>query len=54
MDNISLHTYIWLGTFRYNFTRGQLNNEGGRKFHQIKQSRDKTEIDKEIIYRQQI
>ena len=50
MDNMSLHMYIWLGTFRYNCTRGQLNNEGGRKFHQMQQSRNKTETDKEIIW----
>ena len=33
-------TYIWLGTFRYNCTWVQL----------IKRSRDKTKIDKEIIW----
>ena len=31
------------------FTGGQLNNEGGRELHEIKQGPDKTEIDKEII-----
>ena len=40
---------IWLRTFRYNCSRGQLNNEGRRELHEIKQSRDKTEADKEII-----
>ena len=35
--------YIWLGTFRYNCTRGQLNNKGGGELHKIKQSWDKTE-----------
>ena len=43
-------TYTWLGTFRYNCIRGQLNNEGGGELHEIKQSRDKTEICKEIIW----
>ena len=28
--------YIWLGTFRYNCTRGELNNEGGGELHEIK------------------
>ena len=41
---------ILLGTFRYNCTRGQLNNEGRGGHQEMKQSRDKTEIDKEIIY----
>ena len=40
---------IRLGTFRYNCSQGQLNNEGKVEFHEMKQSRDKTEIDKEII-----
>ena len=41
---------MWLGTFRYNCTRGQLNNKGGEELHEIKQSQDKTEIGKEIIW----
>ena len=41
--------YIRLGTFRYNCTLGQLNNKGGGELHEIKQSRDKTEIGKVII-----
>ena len=40
---------IWLGTFRYNSSQGQLNNEGRGELHEIEQSRDKTEKDKEII-----
>ena len=36
--------YIWLGTFSYNCTWSQLNNEGGGELYEIKQSRDKTEI----------
>ena len=39
--------YTWLGTFRYNCIRGQLNNEEGGELNEIKQSRDKTEIGKE-------
>ena len=34
--------YIWLGTFRYNFTRCHLNSDGGGGLYEIKQSRDKT------------
>ena len=41
---------IWLGTFRYNCTWGQLNNKGRGGLDETKQSRDKTEIEKEIIY----
>ena len=41
---------IWLGTFRYNFTWGQLNSRGGGELHEIKQSRDQTKISKEIIW----
>ena len=41
--------YIRLGTFRYNCTRAQLNNKRGGGLHEIKRSRDKTEIGKEII-----
>ena len=37
-------TYIWLRTFRYKCTRGQLNNEGGGELREIKRRRDKTEI----------
>ena len=33
--------YIWLGTFRYNRTRGQLINRGGGELHEMKRSRDK-------------
>ena len=40
-------TSIWLGTFRYNCTRSQLNNKGGGELYQIKRSRGKTEIDKD-------
>ena len=40
----------WLGTFRYNCTRGQLNNEEGGELLEIKRSRDKTEIGKEILW----
>ena len=53
MKNISLQIVymigIWLETFRYNCSQGQLNNEGRAELHEIKQSREKTEIDKEII-----
>ena len=42
-------TYIRLRTFRNNCTRGQLNNKGGEELHEIKQSRGKAEIGKEII-----
>ena len=45
-----IKTYTWLGTFRYNCIRGQLNNKGGGELHEIKQSQDKTEIGKEIIW----
>ena len=38
--------YIWLETFRYNSTRGQLNSKGGEELHEIKRSRDKIEADK--------
>ena len=41
--------HIWLRTFRYNCTRGQLNNKGGQQFHEMKGSQGKTEIDKEMI-----
>ena len=44
------NAYAWLGTFRYNCIPGQLNSEGGVELHEIKQSRDKTEIGKEIIW----
>ena len=43
-------TYIWLGTFRYNCTEGQLNNEGGGELHETKQSQDKTKVGAEIIW----
>ena len=39
-------TYIWLETFRYNSTQGQLKNGGGGELHEIKWSQDKMEIDK--------
>ena len=42
--------YIWLGTFRYKSTWSQLNNKGGGELHEIKCSRDKVEIGKEIIW----
>ena len=44
----SKYIIIWLGTFKYNWTRVQLSNEGGRQLHKIKQSRGKTKIGKEI------
>ena len=40
--------YRRLKTFRYNCARGQLNSKGGGQLNEIKQSRDKTEIGKEI------
>ena len=40
--------YIWLGTFRYCCTRGKLNSKWGGELHEIKQSREITEIGKEI------
>ena len=43
-------TYTWLGAFRYNCKRIQLNNEGGGELHEINRSRDKTEIGKEITW----
>ena len=39
-----LKKYIWLGAFRYNCTRGQLNSEGRGELHKIKRSQNKTEI----------
>ena len=39
-------TYLCWGTFIYNSTRGQLNNEGGGELHEVKQSRDKLKIGK--------
>ena len=51
MENVSLqYIHIWLETFRYYCTWGQLNNEEGGEFHEIKQSWDKMEIGKEIIW----
>ena len=44
----SKYIIIWLGTFKYNCTRVQLSNEGGRQLHKIKRSRDKTKIGKEV------
>ena len=41
-------TYISLETLRCNSAQCQLNNEGGGELHQIKRSRAKTEIGKEI------
>ena len=35
---------------RYNCARGQWNNEGDGELHEIKRSRDKTKIGKEIIW----
>ena len=46
---IYTYIYIWLGNFRYNCKRGQLNNEGRGELQEIKQSRDKTKIGKEIM-----
>ena len=43
-------TYTWLGTFRHNCIRSQLNNEGGGELHKIKRSWNKTVITKEIIW----
>ena len=40
----------WLETFRYNCTQGQLNNEVGGELHEIKRGRDKTKIEKEIVW----
>ena len=34
-----------MGNFQYNCTGGQLNNKGGGELHEIKRSRDKTELD---------
>ena len=52
-DNITLqNVYIWLVNFRYNCTRGQLNNEGEGELQELTQSQDKTEIGKEIIYKE--
>ena len=42
--------YIWLRTFRYNCTQGQLKNKGGGELHEIKRSQDKTERGKEILW----
>ena len=39
--------------FRYNCTRGQLNNEGEGELQELTQRQDKTEIGKEIIYKEQ-
>ena len=53
MDNMSFQnvsSLIWLGTFRYNYTRGQLNKKERGELHKINRSRDKTKIDKEIIW----
>ena len=38
---LSAWTCIWLGTFRYNSTRGQFNNEGEGELYEIKRSSDK-------------
>ena len=40
----------WLENFRYDCTQGQLNNEWGGELLEMKPSRDKTKIDKEIIW----
>ena len=45
MDHISLQSVHMIG----NCTPGKLNNEEGGELHEIKRSRDKTKIDKEII-----
>ena len=39
LQNVS--SLIWLGTFRYNCTRCQLNNEKRGEIHNIKRSPDK-------------
>ena len=39
-------TYIWSGTFRYYYTRGRLNYEGGGELQEIKRNQSKTKIDK--------
>ena len=44
--------YIWLVNFRYDCTRGQLNNEGEGELQELTQSQDKTEIGKEIVYKE--
>ena len=41
--------YVLMEAFKYFFTQGQLNNEGGGELHKMKGSWDKTEIGKEII-----
>ena len=47
---VCIHLYIYMiGKFRYNCKRGQLNNEGRGELQEIKQSRDKTKIGKEIM-----
>ena len=38
--------YMWLGTFSYKCTQGHLNNERRGELHEIKRSRDTTEIGK--------
>ena len=48
LQNVS--SLIWLGTFRYNCTRGQLNNEERGELNKIRRSWDKTKIEKEIIW----
>ena len=46
MDNIPLQYIYMIRNFKKNCTRGQLNNGRGRELHDIKQSRDKTEVGK--------
>ena len=48
MDNISLQNVYKLGNI-LDCTLGQLSNKGGEEIHEIKWSRDKREIDNEII-----
>ena len=49
MDNVPLQNVYMIGNFKIYCTRGQLNSEGGEELHEIKWSRDKTEIGKEIM-----
>ena len=50
MNIYHFKTYIWLGTFRYSCTLGQLNNKGGGKLYKIKRSRDRAEEGKDILW----
>ena len=48
MDNIPPQNVYVIRNFKKNCTRGQLNNGREGELHDIKQSRDKTEIGKKI------